>query len=427
MGKKFLEPPRHFTLNNGMSVVIQDMPGKNSILIELFVKIGFSNEKLKSNWGYTHFVEHMCFKGTKRRSQKKLNLEADSMGGEFDAYTDREYTSFQINSHSKHYKQALDIISDIFYNSSFDPEEFSKEKGPIKEEIKMRYDNHDMRMYDLFSYNFFPENHGPSPIGSEEHISSIKRDSLYKFYKDNYIPSNSILTISGNTSKIKESDIKNYFEDYSEPKNILYHNSQFKLNKKKLIVDQDNSEQGKFYIVFPGMRYTDDNIASLLLFDDLMAGGMSSRLFQLLREEKGLCYSIYSVESSLKESGFWLIGGACSYDNIEKCVNTSIKEVKETLNGKLTKKEFEAIKNKFVTGLELSFESSSHFNDVNFESLFYREKLVDYYYLVNKIKDLKYQDCLQHMNDLWKDVDVPNVQLLGNFGKKFSMKVSKIR
>lgn len=426
MGKRLLEKPRYFTLNNGMQVVIQNMPGKNSIQIELFVKIGLANEKLKSHWGYTHFIEHMCFKGTKRRNQKKLNVEADAIGGEFNAYTDREYTCFQIASHSKHYHQALDIISDIFYNSIFDNEEFNKEKGPIKEEVKMRYDSYDIRMYDLFSYYFFPDNHGQSLIGSEEHISNIKRDSLYKFYKENYFPSNTILTISGDTKKIKESDIRTYFEDSSEPRDILYHNNHFRLNKKKLIVDQDNSEQGKFYIVLPGMKYTDENIHSLLLFDDLMTNGMSSRLFQLLREDKGLCYSVYSMDASLRDSGYWVVGGACSNDNLEKCINTSIKEIKETINGKLTKKEFDSVKNKFITSLELALESANHANKFNFKSLFYRGHLVDYYYLVNKMRDLKYQDCLQHVNDLWGEIDVPHVQLLGNFPKKYSIKVSKL-
>lgn len=422
-----MEKVRHFTLNNGLQVAIQDMPGKTSVLVELFVKIGFANEKLKNHWGYTHFIEHMCFKGTKRRPQKKLNLEADSIGGEFNAYTDREYTCFQLNSHSKHFKQSLDIISDVYYNSLFDPEEFNKEKGPIKEEIKMRFDSPDIRMHDIFSHHFFPGNHGPSSIGSEDHINSIKRDSLYNYYKENYVPSNSILTISGNTKKIKESDIKAFFETDSEPKDILYYNSGFKPNDKKVIIENDASEQAKFYIIFPGMEYANENVASLIMFDDVLCNGMSSRLFQILREDKGLCYSIYGMQSWLKSSGYWLVGGACSVDNVEKCVNTTIKEIKETLYGKLTKKEFDASKNKYIMSLELALESSGHVNESNFEYLFHHNKLMDYYHLADKIKALKYQDCLENINNLWKDVDVPNVQLLGNFKKRFNPKISKLK
>lgn len=344
------------TLDNGLRIVTEYIPHVKSVSIGLWVEAGSRKEETQNN-GVTHFIEHMLFKGTESRSAKDIAESIDNIGGQINAFTSKECTCYYAKVLDRHLSTAIEVLSDMFFNSKFDEEEILKEKGVVFEEIKMYEDSPEDLVYDLLSETFF-ENHplGLPILGSNQTLSSLNKDDIIDYYKKHYTPENTVISLVGNfDSNEAISLIKNYFDSWESEKKYVQDNGKLKLYPK-IISKKKDIEQLHFCLGMEGIPNGDDDLYPLLIANNVFGGGMSSRLFQTIREEKGLVYSIYSYLSTYKDTGLFSIYAGLNPDNLltaSKIIKNNIETIKKSL---LSKEEIlkskEQLKGNYILGLE---------------------------------------------------------------------------
>lgn len=346
-------------LSNGIRVVMEDIPYVNSVSIGIWVENGSKNEDKHEN-GISHFIEHLFFKGTKNRSSKEIAETIDNIGGQINAFTTKEYTCYYVKVLDNHINVAVDILSDMFNNSLFKEEDIIKEKSVIYEEIKMYQDSPEDLVYDLLSETMFKNTSLALPIlGTEESLKNIDRETIVNYFNTHYIPSNMVISVAGNinnieTLKLLEYNFGNFNIDYNKS-NIKGSNDIYIFEKEISGIVKD-TEQLNMCIGMEGISIGDDNIYPLYIMNNVFGGSMSSRLFQRIREEKGLVYSVYSHPSSYKEIGSFIIYAGLSQKHIFNVVQL-IKEDIENLKVNLIKEEEflkskEQLKGNYILGLE---------------------------------------------------------------------------
>lgn len=354
-----------FKLSNGLRVVVENIDYVNSVSVGLWVENGSRNEDENNN-GISHFIEHMFFKGTEKRTALQIAECIEDVGGQINAFTGKEATCFYIKALDSHLDLALDVISDMLFNSKFLPEEIEKEKGVIIEEINMSEDSPEDVLSDLHSKAIWGEDPISLPIlGTIDTVKSFTRDQILDYISSCYIPENSVISIAG---KFNEGEIGKLVEKYfgnwnSTNKNVtIYSKPSFFTNhlfKKKSI------EQLHISLGIPGIESGNDDLYSLLLLTNVFGGGASSTLFQKIREEKGLCYSIYSYISAFKNTGIINIyaGLNAKYasDVIYMIKEEMDKFIKNSINDEKLNKAKEQLKGNYILGLEST--SSRMFNN----------------------------------------------------------------
>jgi predicted Zn-dependent peptidase len=414
-----------YELPNKLKAIVTNIPGRTSTLIQVFVKTGYANEYTdRKQYGHAHFVEHMLFKGTKKRSQKDLNTEADILGGSFNAYTSREHTTYYIQIHGNKVAEGMDLLSDMVFNATFASKEIEKEKSVIVEEFKSRNDQPEVLLYDLWDSNNFNNSMGHSPIGDEVTINESSRKSLLNYYKKHYRPDNMIVTITGNTDKISKELIMKYFGKYkNEGSYTKIPFSQINPNATGKTVHKD-IEQIHFYLSYPGLRALGMGKETIEVVDYILGEGMSSRLFQTVREEKGYCYSIYTQNINMEESGSYAVGCSCSPEHTYDAIKTILKEVKEVGLGKVSKKELTKAKEKFLTKTQLAMERPSFISGYNAESLIYGNVIPDINKTIEVANTVTEKDIKSLLSErIWKNT-TPTLYVVGNLQ---SINMNKIK
>ncbi|MBC2578906.1 pitrilysin family protein [Clostridium sp. DJ247] len=354
-----------FRLNNGLRVVVENIDYVNSVSVGLWVGNGSRNENRINN-GISHFIEHMFFKGTENRTALEIAECIEDVGGQLNAFTGKEATCFYIKALDSHLELSLDVLADMLFNSKFSLEDIEKEKGVIIEEINMSEDSPEDVLSDLHSEAIWGEDSISLPIlGTIDTVKSFNRDQIVEYISSHYIPENCVVSISGKFDmKSIENLVEKYFGNwnttnkkihgYVEPQILNNH-----LFKKKSI------EQLHLSLGIPGIETGKDDLYALLLLNNVLGGGASSILFQKIREEKGLCYSIYSYISSFNKTGVVSIytslnpkyaADALSMikDEVNKFIKTGISKEKLT-------KAKEQLKGSYILGLEST--SSRMFNN----------------------------------------------------------------
>lgn len=385
-----------FTLKNGLRVVCEKISYVKSISVGLWIENGSRNEN-SSNNGISHFIEHMMFKGTKRRTSLELVESIEEVGGQINAFTGKESTCFYIKALDSYLDLSLDVLSDMLFNSSFHPDDIEKEKGVISEEINMSEDSPEDVLSDLHSSAIWGDDTISLPIlGTSGSISAFSREDIVNYVSSHYIPENSVISIAGN---IDESTVKalveKYFGDwtgarkkitcYSTP--ILQSNH---LHKKK------NIEQLHLSLGMPGIQTGHDDLYTLLLMSNIFGGGASSLLFQRIREQKGLCYSIYSYISAFKNAGVLTIYTSMNpryADAVVSLINDEIEKFIECgISPEKLRKAKEQLKGSYMLGLENT--SSRMFN--NGKSVLFLNKINTLDDMIKKIDNID-QQRLQHV------------------------------
>lgn len=346
-------------LNNGIRVVMEEIPYVNSVSIGVLVNNGSIKEKDDLN-GISHFIEHMLFKGTSNRSAKELAESIDDVGGQINAFTGTEYTCFYVRVLDKHLPIAIDVLSDMLNNSTFDEKDIEKEKGVIIEEINMYLDSPEDIVYDILSETMFENTSLALPIlGTYETVSNLDRDTIMNYYKRHYTTENIVISIVGNfqyretiamlnecfykTSPIEMGLNDGMIEDIPE----ISQNIGYKLK---------DTEQLNLCVGMEGVKRGSDDIYPLLVMNNTFGGSMSSRLFQRLREEMGLVYSVYSHPTSFENIGAFTVYAGLSVNqilNVAKLVNEDIEDLKDNL---ITDYELfrskEQLKGNYILGME---------------------------------------------------------------------------
>ncbi|MEZ7890382.1 MAG: pitrilysin family protein [Candidatus Wallbacteria bacterium] len=329
-------------LDNKITLVMENTSSVRSICIGVWVHAGAIYEKPAIN-GISHFLEHMMFKGTKTRTAREIAEIMDSVGGQLNAFSAKEFTCYFAKVRDEHAELGIELISDMLKNSTFDESEIEREKNVVMEEIKMYEDAPDELIHDMFSQSLW-QNHpiGAPILGTNESVSGLNREKIMKYYNEKYSPENYLITIVGNFKIPKIiSLVKKYFKydkDSVEKKAIKIQPPKHTIKHE---IREKNVEQVHIVLGTPGITEIDESRYQLYVLNSILGGSMSSRLFQEIRENRGLAYSIFSYASLYKIAGLFGVYAGCSYKDCDNVVKLIIAEL-----GKMTKKK--------ISGAELS-------------------------------------------------------------------------
>lgn len=342
-------------LGNQLTIATDTINNFETVSLGLFVNVGSVNENSKQT-GISHFLEHMAFKGTKKRTALEISYAIESVGGFINAFTSKEITAFHVKVLKDNVDLAVDIITDIVQNSTFDEGEFEKERGVIIQEIRQLNDTPDDFVFDMFQSKCFDgENLGTQILGSEDDILSYSPSDLNDYINSKYTTDRMVLSASGN---IEHDRLKSLAKQYTpnlerfdiEPVEKQIYKGGFIFKRKEL-------EQTHLIYGMEGLSNTSDNRFELSVLSTILGGGMSSRLFQEVREKRGLVYSIFSFNSSYRDTGTFGVYAACEDKKAEEVIDiirTELEKVKDDIKEEEIQKAKTQLKASLLMGLESS-------------------------------------------------------------------------
>lgn len=349
-------------LQNGLRVLTVPMPSLESVTVTVWVKTGSRNEDKRIN-GISHFLEHMVFKGGAKRPGAKLISEAvDSIGGEFNAATNKDWTNFYIKARPKNLETAMDVLSDMVLTPILDKEEIEREKGTIVQELNMYEDNPMMKIGDVFEELIFEGNSLSWDVGGKEKsVRSVMREDFVKYRDMYYYPENMLVSVSGGvTREVAVAMAKKYFGKFNSTQKSTFKGPSFKATQKKpqLKLKTKKNEQAHFILGFlgDGRNYKNKYVQSVL--SSILGGGMSSRLFIEVRERRGLAYSVRNFMDRYQDTGYIATYAGVDPKKVEEAVSIVLEQCYGLASGKflITDKELskakEYLKGHLALGLE---------------------------------------------------------------------------
>jgi predicted Zn-dependent peptidase len=366
---------RKDTLTNGIRVVSETLPKSRSVSIGVWVKVGSRHEPEEIG-GTSHFIEHLFFKGTEKRTAKDIAIEMDSIGGEMNAFTSQETTTYYAKVVDEHLPVAIDILSDILLHSKFDPLEMEKERKVILEEIKGVEDTPDDYIHELFTNTVWAGNSLGRPIlGTRDTIKALKHKDIVSYIDNYYSPKEIVISVAGNFEHVRLIELLNAsFGKLARggiaKKEVTPGFTQAIAVKKKQL------EQVQICIGCKGMHYTHEDRFVLSALNTVMGNSMSSRLFQEIREQNALAYSIYSYVTSYRDTGLLTVYAGASPSNALEVVRLVIKEFKKIKDEGITPAEETRVRNQIKGSLVLSLESStSHMSRLARQEIYFGKYL----------------------------------------------------
>ena len=372
-------------LDNGIPVVSEKIPSANSVCLGVWVKVGSRYENSDNN-GISHFIEHMLFKGSKKRSSFEIAKSIESVGGSLNAFTGRELTCYFVHVLSKNLPMAVEILSDIIENPLFNSSDITNEKNVVLEEINSIEDTPEELIYEHFQKNLFYKHPlGFSVLGKSKNIKKFNRKNLRDFWKRNYTSDRIVVAASGDVDHKKVTKlVEKYFSFPRGNKKIKFKRKINKSNNKRTVIEK-NISQAHICIGNIGVPYCEKEKYPLMVLTTLIGGGMSSRLFQTIREKRALAYSIYSFAEFLSDSGIFGIYVGTDKDKIEKVINLIKSELKKLCEKKISTREINQFKSQLAGNLILGLESVSSRMARLAKIELYLEK---YYYLEEVLKEI---------------------------------------
>jgi len=343
-------------LNCGVRIVMEEIPYVRSVSIGIWVKAGAVDETAK-NSGISHFIEHMLFKGTEKRSAKKIAEDVDKIGGQINAFTGKEATCYYLKTLSDNIDKAADILIDMFLNSKFDEEEMEKEKRVICEEIKMIEDSPEDYAHDIISELIFKGTPlAKSVIGTPKSLQGITRKAVKRYIEEEYTRDNIIVSVCGSFDQDHVCELFDSkliaLKAHKTPKQ--HEDAEYKPRFKVKVKD---IEQSHICLGLKGLAIDDDRYYALMLLNNIMGGSMSSRLFQNIREEKGLAYSVYSMSSSFSNTGYFNIYAGVSHEKVRDAIVGIQDELKLLARDGVTHEELETAKEQMKGSYIFSMEN----------------------------------------------------------------------
>lgn len=344
-------------LKNGIPVLMDKIEGINSVTFGIFVKTGAKNE-LSGEEGVSHLLEHMMFKGTKTKSAKDISEIIDNEGGIINAYTGKENTVYYVQMLSNRLKEGIEVLTDMFLNSTFSEENLEKEKNVVIEEIRMYDDIPEEIVHDRNTALVINGVQGNVVLGSEKSIREMTREKLVKYFKEQYRPENIVISIAGNFSYEDISEVLNNglgtIENISSERE---YNGEMEIRSIENKITKDTNQ---IHLCFntKGCSLTSDMRYEVAIISNTLAGNMSSRLFQKIREDRGLAYSVFSYTSSFEEGGLFTVYAGTTkkdYKEVLEIIENEFEDIKE--NG-ITEYELQKSKNQFLSAVTFGLESS---------------------------------------------------------------------
>ncbi len=344
-------------LDNGIPVVMEQLNSFRSFIVGVWVKVGSRNERPSQN-GISHFLEHMFFKGTKQRSPSDIAFEIDSLGGDLNAFTSRENTAFYVKVLDEYKESAIELLSDIFINSQFPPDEILKEKGVIKEEIKMVEDCPDEYIHDLFNKAIWgDEGLGQPVLGRRDTIKTFTREDLLSHVENYYGTADIVIACAGRFNHDEVIDMLNRYFAPLRRGSVPSAKSHNSFTSDTVIYPKDLSE-AHICLGVEGIPFASPDRYNLAVLNSILGASVSSRLFQEIREKKGYAYSIFSFTSSYIDTGFWAVYAGVSRKKARTVSEMIIKEMRG-LYKTITEEELKRAKDQIKGNLILGLESTS--------------------------------------------------------------------
>ena len=346
------------TLRNGIRVITETAPHVRSASLGVWVAVGSSHEDPRLR-GISHCIEHMLFKGTPARSARDIAELMDSVGGHLNAFTDKESTCYHARVVDTHVPLAVDVLSDMFLHSLFDPEELSKEQQVILEEIKMYDDSPDEVSQDLFLKSVWGGSAlGEPTIGYAETVSAITRQSILEYMSGKYLPNAVVVTAVGNIEH--EAFVREAERRFGiMPAGGVHDDPQSPLFRPVSVVKQKDSEQVYILIGAEGTSAADERRYVYSVLDAILGGGMASRLFQEIREKRGLVYSVYSTHQTYRTGGLFTIAASTRPKNASEVLGLVRQELARLVENGVSADEVARAKEHLKGALLLSLESTS--------------------------------------------------------------------
>jgi predicted Zn-dependent peptidase len=346
-----------YSCKNGVRIVLENIPTVRSVAIGVWIGTGSRNEDPQTN-GISHFLEHMFFKGTKNRSAKEIAESFDSIGGQVNAFTSKEYTCYYAKVLDTHAQFALDVLADMFFNSTFVEEELNKERNVVLEEIKMYDDTPDDIVHDLLSRAIYGDHPLGYPIlGTEETLNTFTSSTLKDYIHNRYTPENVVISIAGNVSDKFILEVEKYFGSYEGGNSATLENipvfQSNRLSRKK------ETEQAHLCLGFEGLKIGHEDVYSLIILNNILGGSMSSRLFQEVREQRGLAYSVFSYHSAYQDNGVVTVYGGTGAKQLDVLYETIQETLEKLKQDGITDKELNNSKEQLKGSLMLGLESTN--------------------------------------------------------------------
>lgn len=351
------------TFDNGVRLVTQQVPGMHTVSLGIWVSNGTRQEEPESN-GVAHFIEHLLFKGTERRTARQISREIDSIGGMINAFTGYEYVCYYAKSLSRFLPQIADMLSDIFLNSTFPLEEIEKERNVVLQEIKMRDDAPEESIHDRFQTSFWQGNPLGRPIlGTQDIIGAITRDAIIGHKDKWYRPSEIIISAAGGVSHQQLVDLLSVsFSSLKsgEPRRSVI-KSDNSINGNLLEISERDLEQTLVCLGTCGLSASDPGRYALVLLNTILGGGMSSRLFQEIREKRGLAYSVYSYLTSYSDAGTLSVFAGTGRGSSKEVVGIVLDEMQRLKFEAVALDELDAAREQVKGKILMSLESSDSY------------------------------------------------------------------
>jgi predicted Zn-dependent peptidase len=352
---------RRTVLPNGLLVLTESIPHVRSVSMGVWIRSGSRDESLELN-GISHFVEHMVFKGTTTRDAQQFAREVDSIGGNLDAFTGKEAICFNIKVLDENVSRALDLLTDLVLHPTFTPEDIVREQGVILEEIKMDEDSPDYLVHETFTQNFWKGDALGRPIlGTVKSVSSFNQQIVFDFYRSCFTPRNMVFSAAGNLDHDRfVAQVAEHFRGLAaSPDSTIAKPSSPATFPHITLKSKKSLEQVQLCMGMPAPPVDSPARYGVYLLNTMLGGGMSSRLFQTIREERGLAYSIYSETSPFRDTGSLSIYAGTSVEKTGEVIRLTIAELRRLKEVPVQEAELKRAKDQLKSNIVLGLESSS--------------------------------------------------------------------
>ena len=400
-------------LNNGLTVISETLPTVRSISLGIWVQIGSRYENKRNN-GLAHFLEHMVFKRTKKRSGLQIARALEELGGNLNAYTSKELTHYYTFSLDEHLPVCVDVLADLICNPLFLESDVEKEKQVVVEEINAVKDTPEEYLFDLFQEKLFPDHPLGFPIlGKESTVSGFNADMVKKFWQTYYVPQNIIISAAG---RVDHQKLVKLVEKYFH----FEHSGQIPETSKPKVAQQVNLEikesfnQAHIVAGLEGLPYASDDRFALIALNAYLGGGMSSRAFQIIRERYGLAYMVYSTTDFFKDSGIFSFYIGTDSAHRKKAIQLLTKEIKKVTEKQISQSAIKRLKEQLKGHLLLGMENTVHRMSRLAKNEIYFGRQIPLSESVEKINELSQKKIFDVAEKLFNLNKLNIIQMVGN-------------
>ncbi|MEY3254656.1 MAG: hypothetical protein RJA01_662 [Actinomycetota bacterium] len=414
---------RKTVLPSGLRIVTEEISGVRSAAYGIWVNVGSRDESLKTA-GASHFLEHLLFKGTKTRSALDISSAIEAVGGEMNAFTSKEYTCFYARVIDSDLPLAIEVISDLITSSVGRPEDVEAERKVVLEEISMRDDDPSDLVHEVFSETFYGDTPlGRSILGTTDSIKSLSRNTIFNYYKKRYLPQDIVVAVAGNIKHQKVVDqvikamSKDDFLEVGKNNFNLRSNSSVKRSAKQSVgLMNRKTEQAHIFLGMPGVDRNDPRRFAMGVLSAALGGGMSSRLFQEIREKRGLAYSVYSYAQQFAGSGFLGFYAGCNPSKATEVVSIMRDVLHDVASNGLTHEELARAQGAVRGTLVLSQEDTgSRMSRIGKSELVYGE-IMTFDQILKAVADVSSADIRALADEILHAA--PTLAVVGPFAKR---------